>query len=80
MSKYLTTVVETYRVDSEAEVQIMLEEAKRSLNYMLVKYTSEKKERKAKGEVVDEYYKLTLYKAFNNEKEPSDVITIYYEV
>jgi hypothetical protein len=49
MSKYLTTVVETYRVDTETEVEIMLEQAKNSPEFTLVKYTSEKKERKQKG-------------------------------
>ena len=80
MSKYLTTVVETYRVDSEAEVEIMLEAAKHAPEYTLVKYTSEKKERKQKGEIIDEYFKVSLYKAFNDEKDPYDIINITYEV
>jgi hypothetical protein len=80
MSKYLTTVVETYRVSTENEVEIMLEQAKNASEYTLIKYSSEKKEVKAKGEVVDEYFKLSLHKAFNDIKDPYNEINIVYEV
>ena len=80
MSKYLTTVVETYRVDSEAEVEIMLEQAKSDNMYILVKYTSEKKERNQTGEIIDSWYKVSLYKAFNDEKDPYDIVNVRYEV
>ena len=80
MSKYLTTVVETYRVDTESEVEIMLEKAKNASEFTLVKYSSEKKEVKAKGEIVDEYFKLSLHKAFNDIKDPCSEINILYEV
>lgn len=80
MSKYLTTVVETYRVDTEYEVETILEAAKNDPKYILVKYTSEKKEKKQKGEIVDEWFKLSLHKAFNDEREPIDSINVIYEV
>lgn len=80
MSKYLTTVVETYRVDSETEVEMMLEEAKNASQYTLVKYTSQKKEKKQKGEIVDTYFKLSLHKIFNDESDPYNEISISYEV
>ena len=80
MSKYLTTVVETYRVDSETEVEMMLEEAKNASQYTLVKYTSQKKEKKQKGEIVDTYFKLSLHKIFNDESDPYNEINISYEV
>lgn len=78
MSKYLTTVTEIYRVDSEAEVQFLVEEAKKDLMYSLVKYNREFKQRKSKGEVIDEWYKVTLVKGFNDEKEPEDVVDVSY--
>ena len=78
MSKYLLNVVETYRVDTETEVEIMLEQAKNSPEFTLVKYTSEKKERKQKGEIIDEWFKVSLHKAFNDEREPCDVVNINY--
>ena len=80
MSKYLTTVVETYRVDSETEVEMMLEEAKNASQYTLIKYTSQKKEKKQKGEIVDTYFKLSLHKIFNDESDPCNEIGISYEV
>lgn len=78
MSKYLITVTEIYRVDSEAEVQFLVEEAKKDPMYSLVKYNREFKQRKSKGEVIDEWYKVTLVKGFNDEKEPEDVVNVSY--
>lgn len=80
MSKYLISTVETYRVDTEAEATKAIEEAKNDGSYILSKYTNEHKEQKSKGEVVDDYWKLTLTKVFNNIKEPESVVTVNYEV
>lgn len=76
--KYLTQVTETYRIDTEEEVKETIEEAKNAKKYTLTKYTSQYKERKAKGEVVDAYYKVTLTKTFTDEKEPDATVTITY--
>ena len=38
------------------------------------------KERKAQGEVVDYWYRLTLTKAFTDEKEPDRDVQITYGV
>ena len=80
MSKYLVSTVETYRVSTEAEVEIMLEQAKSAAEYTLVKYSSEKKEIKANKEVVDEYFKVSLHKAFNDIKDPYTEVSVSYEV
>ena len=80
MSKYLVSTVETYRVDTEAEATRVIEEAKNDDAYVLGKYTSEHKTRKLKGEVVDEYWKLSLTKLFNDIKEPESIVNIDYEV
>ena len=80
MSKYLVSTVETYRVDTEAEATRAIEEAKTDKSYVLGKYTSEHKEQKSKGEVIDEYWKLTLTKLFNDIKEPDFPVNIIYEV
>lgn len=79
MSKYLITTTEVYRVDDEIEVQNLIEEAKHDPMYTLIKYNREYKEKKSKGEIVDEWYKVTLVKSFNNEKEPERRINISYE-
>lgn len=78
--RYLIQTVETYRADSEVEAQGIITEAKAAGEYALTKYTSEKKEVKAKGEVIDEYYKVTLTKVFTDIKEPDAVASVIYEV
>ena len=78
--RYLIQTVETYRADTEAEAKGVIEEAKAAGEYALTKYASEKKEVKAKGEVIDEYYKVTLTKAFTSIKEPDSVASVIYEV
>ena len=80
MSKYLISTVETYRVDTQSEATKAIEEAKNDTSYILGKYTSEHKERKSKGEVIDEYWKLSLTKIFNDIKEPDSTVIINYEV
>ena len=80
MAKYLITTTETYRVDTEEEVEAVLEEAKNDPNYILVKYSSAYKEKKAQGEVVDQWYRLTLTKTFTDEKEPDRDVQITYGV
>ncbi len=80
MSKYLVSTTETYRVDTENEATKAIEEAKQDGSYVLGKYTSEHKERKSKGEVIDEYWKLTLTKLFNDIKEADTLVNVSYEV
>ena len=80
MAKYLITTTETYRVDSEEAVEAILEEAKNDSNYTLVKYSSTYKEKKEKGEVIDYWYRLTLTKAFTEEKDPDRDVQITYGV
>ena len=79
MSKYLASTVEVYRVDSEAEVKRVIEEAKKDKTFSLTKYTSEYKERKQKGEVIDSYFKVTLTKLFNDIKEPDTYVEVSYK-
>lgn len=76
--KYLISTVETYRVSTEEEVKKMIEEAKEDNHFILSKYTSEYKERKQKGEVIDCYYKVTLTKKFTDEKDPEFYTEISY--
>ena len=76
--KYLTKIVETYRVATEAEAAQVIEEAKKDKRFALVKYESVHKERKAKGEVIDEWERVTLHKVFNDEKEPDSYVKVDY--
>ena len=72
MAKYLIKRVETYRVDSEEEAKNFIERNKKANGYTLTKYSSEHKEKKAKGEIVDSWTRVTLTKTFNEEAEPVD--------
>ena len=78
--KYLVRSVETYRVATEAEAKRTIEEAKAEKGYSLSKYSSEYKCTKAKGEVVDEWYRVILTKDFNVEKEPDKYVDVTYAV
>ena len=78
--KYLIRTVETYRVANEEEAKRTIEEAKNDSSYTLSKYSSEYKCSKAKGEIVDEWYRVILTKDFNVEKEPDCSVEITYNV
>lgn len=77
--KYLLKTVETYRVATEEEAKRLIEDAKKDRNFTLVKYLSEMREQKAKGEVVDSWYRVTLTKGFTDEKEPDATVTVSYQ-
>lgn len=76
--KYLCEVTEKYRIDSENEAKTFIEEQKKENRYALKKYSSELKERKAKGEIVDSWYQVVLVKSFNDPKEPVEEIEVTY--
>lgn len=78
MFEYLINATEVYRVDTEKEAAELINNAKQDREYDLTKYSSTKKERKQKGEIIDEWYQVTLVKKFNDEKEPTDHISLYY--
>lgn len=80
MSKYLITTTETYRADTEFEAQQLIEEAKNQDAFELSKYVSQKRETKSKGEIIDEWYRVTLTKYFCDEKEPGIQVSVGYEV
>lgn len=73
--RYLITTVETYRVDTQEDAEKLIKEAKGAKEYSLKKYSSEEKFVKAKGEVVDSWYRVTLTKEWDNEKEPENDFT-----
>lgn len=78
--RYLLKNVLTYRVASEAEAKELIEEAKKDKNFTLSKYSSEYKCTKKKGEIEDEWYRVTLTEEFTAEKEPDCSTTISYNV
>ena len=80
MAKYLCQTQEIYRVDSEAEAANLIEVAKKDNTFTLLKSSTEYKTIKAKGEIVDEYWKTTLVKHFTDLKEPDCTVSVDYTV
>ena len=80
MSKYLCQVQEIYRVGSESEAAALIEEAKSDHRFTLLKSSTEYKTVKAKGEIVDEYWKTTLVKHFTDLKDPDTTVEVSYDV
>ena len=80
MATYLIKTTEEYRADSSAEATELINEAKADGRYTLAKYSSVKKEKKAKGEIVDEYFMVTLVKVFDDAKEPCGEATVEYKM
>lgn len=78
MSTYLIKVTQQYRCDTEGEAVQLINEAKESHRYTVVKSSSEIKTTKQKGEIVDEWRRVLITKEFTSEKEPLDQIQISY--
>lgn len=74
MSKYLINKVETFRVDSEEEAKTFIEQLKQGSGEVL-KHSIEYKEQKAKGEVVQNWYRLVVKRQYNDEKEPIEAFS-----
>ena len=75
--RFLLKTVETYRVETESDATQLIEEAKKK--FTVSKAISEKKCRKAKGEIIDEWVRVTITKEFTEEKEPEDVVSVSYQ-
>ena len=73
---YLTKVVETYRISSEKEVEAFLAELKKDKRFTVAKYSSTKKEKKQKGEIIDEWTRFELTQVFTDEVTPDSVIEV----
>lgn len=76
--RYLTRVVETYRLPNEKAVEDFLKELKEDPSFEVAKYSSTKKCKKSKGEIVDEWIRFEVTKIFNEESEPDSEIEIEY--
>ena len=75
---YLIETTEIYRVDTENDAKELVEEAKRTST--VAKYSCVYKEKKAKGEVVDSWYRVSITKKWDEEKEPCGATKVSYVV
>lgn len=67
--KKLISAVEQYRLDTEEEATRFIEECKEAANeggYTLKSYGTTFKEKKAKGEVIDEGYLVKITKDYDS--------------
>ena len=76
---YLIKTTEVYRVETEEQAKNFIEEQKQNDAYEVVKYSSERKDRKVKGEIAEEWMRVTIIKQFDSEKEPCGSIKVTYE-
>lgn len=77
--RYLLKAVDTYRVPTIADVEILHEQLLDDPTFDLTAFSYKTKQIKAKGEVIEEYQVVTATKIFTNEKDPEDVYTVTYE-
>ena len=80
MAKYLLKTTEEHRADTEHEAAELINAAKADGRYILSKYSSVKKERKQKGEIIDEYYIVTLVKVFDDPRDPHGEASVSYQI
>lgn len=76
--KYLIQTQEVYRVSSENEAAKLIADAKKE--FTVLKSSTEYKTIKAKGEIVEEYWKVTITKQFTDIKEPESTVEVKYDV
>ena len=80
MSVYLCSTVETYRADHAHAADELINFARESKLYDLKRSNVQKKEVKAKGEVVDEFFLVSLTKSIQDPKNPEVSVKLNYEV
>lgn len=81
MSKYVTTISENYRVDSEKEAANLIEEAKKDNRFTVLKSsTTYKHHKETKANPEEEYWIVSITKEFNEVRNPDRTVTISYSV
>lgn len=76
---HLIKTTEVYRVETEDEAKKFIEEQKQNDSYEMIKYSSEYKVKKVKGQIEEEWFRVTLVKNFDDEKDPIGSVKISYE-
>lgn len=67
--KMLLSTTDVYRVDSEEEAKALIEEIKEEANendYIVDSYSSTRKEKKKKGEVIAEGYQVKITRKYSD--------------
>ncbi|MCK9482664.1 MAG: hypothetical protein M0R38_13060 [Bacteroidia bacterium] len=69
--KELKRETEVYKVDTEEAAAALIEEFKNNAisgDYQVTKYESKYRNKKVKGEIVEEFYVVTIQKDYNIEE------------
>jgi len=67
--KMLLSTTDVYRVDSEEEAKALIEEIKEEANendYIVDSYSSTRKEKKKKGEIIAEGYQVKITRKYSD--------------
>ena len=80
MTKYLVNTTEVYRVDTMAAVEALQAAVKADSRYEVASFTYKAKNKKLKGEIIDEWYRVEITKEWDDEKEPSGSTKVSYGV
>jgi hypothetical protein len=78
--RYLISTTEVYRVDTMDHVEVLRAEVEDDPHYNVSSFSYKYKCKKEKGEIVDEWYQVSVKKNFNDEKDPDSHVGISYEV
>ena len=78
--KHLIYTTEVYRVDDMDAVDALREDVEADARYAVSSFTYKAKCKKEKGEIVDEWYQVSVKKIFNDEKDPMSAVDVRYEV
>jgi hypothetical protein len=78
--KHLIYTTEVYRVDDMDAVDSLREDVEADGRYAVSSFTYKAKCKKEKGEIVDEWYQVSVKKIFNDEKDPMSAVDVHYEV
>lgn len=76
---YLLKAVDTYRVATVADVEVLHEELLQDPTFDLTAFSYKTKYIKEKGQVVEEYQVVAATKIFTDEKEPERTVSVSYE-
>ena len=78
--RYLINTTEVYRVKTMEEVEALQEAVKSDGRYEVGSFSYKAKNKKQKGEIIEEWYQVSVKKVFNDEKDPFTTVNVDYEV
>lgn len=79
MAKYLLSTVETWRTDTEQEAKDLINLAKTQAGEV-TKYGCIYKNQVSKGEIIQEWYRVTITRVLDVEKEPCGEASVEYKI